>query len=86
MVLCTWSGCSGQYDLANKEQMTLGLLVNIASCLQGETKGLNNLIISESTYDLLRILKMRKSELCSLRSICCDERDVNGNTFHPKPH
>lgn len=79
----------GQYDLANKEQMTvMGLPVNIASRLQGETKGLNNnLIISESTYDLLTDPKDAEIRAVQLKGISAAMNVMlMGNSFHPKNH
>jgi adenylate cyclase len=77
----------GQYDLVNKEQMSvMGLPVNIASRLQEETKELNNnLIVSASAYDLLTDPKEAAIKQVNLKGI---KDPVNvmlmGNPFHPK--
>ncbi|QNK61488.1 adenylate/guanylate cyclase domain-containing protein [Pedobacter sp. PAMC26386] len=77
----------GQYDLTNKEQMTvMGLPVNIASRLQSETKELNNsLVVSESAYHLLISPKPAEIRTVNLKGIT-NTMDVRlmGNHFHPK--
>ncbi|MGY0041356.1 adenylate/guanylate cyclase domain-containing protein [Pedobacter sp. NJ-S-72] len=75
----------GQYDLANKEQMTvMGLPVNIASRLQGETKELNNnLIVSESAYYLLTDPKEAAIKSVNLKGITAPMNVMlMGNPFH----
>ncbi|KIO75016.1 hypothetical protein TH53_23145 [Pedobacter lusitanus] len=77
----------GQYNLANKEQMTvMGLPVNIASRLQGETKELNNnLVISESAYHLLTDPKKAEMRSVNLRGITSTMNVMlMGDPFHRK--
>ncbi|RAJ37143.1 adenylate/guanylate cyclase domain-containing protein [Pedobacter cryoconitis] len=77
----------GQYDLTSKEQLTvMGLPVNIASRLQGETKGLhNNLIVSKLTYDLLTDPKDAELKSVQLKGISAAMNVMlMGNTFHPE--
>jgi len=77
----------GQYDLVSKEQMTvMGLPVNIASRLQGETKELNNsLIVSESVYYLLTEPKEAEVRSVTLKGISTPMNVMLlGNHFHTK--
>lgn len=79
----------GQYDLVNKEQMTvMGLPVNIASRLQEETLGLNNnMIISESTYGLLTDPEDAEIRAVQLRGVTTAMNVMlMGNTFHAENH